>query len=65
MSTESRKSRSEFYFRKEKEARRMLERLNQLLKFRYHWSKDNLVLLEKPILRGYIRYYIVRLDMIY
>jgi hypothetical protein len=64
MSTESRKNRSEFYFRKEKEARRLLDRLNQLCKIRYNWNPKNLIPLEKPIRRGYIRYYIVRPDIL-
>jgi hypothetical protein len=64
MSTESRLSRSQFYFRKEKEARRLLERLNQLIKLRTTWRKENLILLEKPIRRGWIRYYIVRPDIL-
>jgi hypothetical protein len=64
MSTESRLSRSQFYFRKEKEARRLLERLNQLAKLRYSWRKENLIPLEKPIRRGWIRYYVVRPDVL-
>ena len=63
LSSVKRKGRAEFYFRKEKEAIHLLKRANTLSKLRWQFNKANLIKLEKPIRRGFIRHFVVRPDL--
>ena len=65
MSLETRKNRQEHYFRKEKEAMALYNRMEALSKARWNFRQENLVKLERPIRRGWVRYFVIRKDLLH
>ena len=64
MSKERREARRAFYEKKEKEAYRLLKRINQIGPLAHrHYMGTQMVELKEPIRRGWIRFYKVRDDI--
>jgi len=64
MSKESREARRAFYESKEKEAHRLLKRLNDISSLAHgHCQGNQMVTLDKPIRKGWVRFYKVRDDL--
>lgn len=63
MSKERREARRAFYERKEKEAYRLLKRINEISSLAHgHCMGTQMVTLDKPIRKGWVRFYKVRDD---